>query len=170
VVDYALPTASDLVDGPVPVTCLPASGSTFNAGSTTVNCSATDSRGNTAHSSFVVTITYNFAGFFQPIDNSPALNAAKAGSAIPVKFSLGGNQGMNIFQSNPASGVIACGATDGDAIEETLTAGSSNLQFDPGSNQYIYVWKTEKSWAGQCRILQIRFKDGSSRSALFKFK
>lgn len=169
-VNYTLPTASDLVDGPVPVTCLPASGSSFNAGSTTVNCSATDSHGNTAHSSFVVTVTYNFAGFFQPIDNSPALNAAKAGSAIPVKFSLGGNQGMNIFQFNPASGVIACGATDGDAIEETLTAGSSNLQFDPGSNQYIYVWKTEKSWAGQCRILQIRFKDGSSRSALFKFK
>ena len=170
IVSYTVPTAVDLVDGVVPVTCTPASDSSFTMGSTTVTCSAQDSRGNRATRTFAVVVTYNFTGFFQPIDNSPALNAAKAGSAIPVKFSLGGNQGMNIFQSNPASGVIACGATEGDAIEETLTAGSSNLQFDPGSNQYIYVWKTEKSWAGQCRILQIRFKDGSSRSALFKFK
>jgi hypothetical protein len=87
-----------------------------------------------------------------------------------VKFSLGGNQGLNIFESSPASGVIACSATDGDAIEETVTAGNSSLQFDPGSNQYIYVWKTEKSWTGQCRILQIKLKGGTQRSALFKFK
>ena len=48
VVNYTLPTASDLVDGPVGVTCTPVSGSTFNVGSTTVTCSATDATGNPA--------------------------------------------------------------------------------------------------------------------------
>ncbi|KQY49779.1 hypothetical protein ASD14_13740 [Lysobacter sp. Root494] len=168
-VTYTVPTAVDLVDGPVVVTCTPASGSSFNVGTTTVTCSAKDSRNNPSNSTFAVTVTYNFTGFFQPIDNG-TMNSVKAGSAIPVKFSLGGNQGLNIFDPGPASGVIACSATDGDAIEETVTAGNSSLQFDPGSNQYIYVWKTEKSWAGQCRVLQVKLKGGTQRSALFKFK
>ncbi|GAB3379016.1 hypothetical protein GCM10027432_03780 [Lysobacter fragariae] len=168
-VNYDLPTASDLVDGTVPVNCTPPPG-TFNVGSTTVTCTAQDSHGNQASRTFSVVVGYAFTGFFQPVDNSPTLNSVKAGSAIPVKFSLGGNQGMGIFLSNPASGVIACGTTEGDAIEETYTAGNSSLQFDPGSNQYIYVWKTEKSWVGQCRILQVKLKDGTTRTALFKFK
>src|SRR5207249_8167963 len=43
VVTYTLPTATDNCDATVTVSCLPASGSTFNKGTTTVNCSATDS-------------------------------------------------------------------------------------------------------------------------------
>ena len=39
------------------------------------------------------TPTFNFTGFFQPVDNLPAINVAAAGSSIPVKFSLGGNHG-----------------------------------------------------------------------------
>jgi HYR domain len=48
------PTATDLVDGSVPVNCSPASGSVFPLGTTTVNCSATDAHGNTATGSFTV--------------------------------------------------------------------------------------------------------------------
>lgn len=47
-------SAIDPVDGPVPVTCTPQSGSTFNFGDTTVHCSATDAHGNTASGSFVI--------------------------------------------------------------------------------------------------------------------
>src|SRR5262249_21432429 len=50
-------TATDLVDGSRPVTCTPASGSTFPVGTTTVNCTATDTRGNSTSRSFTVTIT-----------------------------------------------------------------------------------------------------------------
>jgi hypothetical protein len=50
------PTATDLVDGSVAVTCAPASGSTFPLGTTTVNCNATDKAGNTASASFTVTV------------------------------------------------------------------------------------------------------------------
>jgi HYR domain len=46
VVSYGAASASDLVNGSVTATCVPASGSTFPLGSTTVTCSANDSSGN----------------------------------------------------------------------------------------------------------------------------
>lgn len=49
-------TATDLVDGTDSVVCTPASGSTFVLGTTTVNCSSTDTHGNTALGSFTVTV------------------------------------------------------------------------------------------------------------------
>lgn len=49
-------TANDNVDGPVPVTCVPPSGSTFSLGVTTVQCSATDAHGNIATGSFTITV------------------------------------------------------------------------------------------------------------------
>jgi len=54
VVSYTLPTATDAVDGSLPVNCVPASGSTFAIGDTTVTCTATDSSTNTATTTFVV--------------------------------------------------------------------------------------------------------------------
>jgi len=56
-VSYASPTATDIVDGAIAVTCLPASGSTFPVGVTVVTCRATDARGNEGHSLFSVTVT-----------------------------------------------------------------------------------------------------------------
>ncbi len=47
-------SANDLVDGSRPVTCDHLSGSTFPLGSTTVQCTATDTHNNTAHGSFTV--------------------------------------------------------------------------------------------------------------------
>ena len=48
--------AIDNFDGPVPVVCTPASGSTFALGTTTVNCSAHDAAGNVGTASFTVTV------------------------------------------------------------------------------------------------------------------
>ena len=50
-------TAQDTVNGALPVTCIPASGSTFPIGTTVVNCNATDGSNNTATGSFTVTVT-----------------------------------------------------------------------------------------------------------------
>ena len=57
VVSYAAPVASDIVDGTVPVTCAPASGSLFSVGETTVTCTAADAAGNTAVTQFLVTVS-----------------------------------------------------------------------------------------------------------------
>jgi hypothetical protein len=157
VATYATPTAIDLVDATVTVTCTPVSGSTFNAGSTTVNCSATDHAGNTATRSFKVNVTSNFNGFLQPVDNN-VVNTVKAGSAIPVKFGLGGNQGLAIFAANsPAS--VATAQCDGSATEDvevTLTAGNCSLSYVAGAYQFKFVWKSEMNLIG-CRQLRMTF-------------
>jgi hypothetical protein len=49
-------SANDNVDGPLPVTCSPASGSTFDLGTTTVTCTATDAAGNSGSTSFTVIV------------------------------------------------------------------------------------------------------------------
>jgi HYR domain len=48
--------ATDAVDGLVPVSCKPGSGSLFRIGRTRVTCSATDGSGNTANTGFTVTV------------------------------------------------------------------------------------------------------------------
>jgi len=115
---------------------------------------------------------YNFTGFFAPIDNPPTFNEMKAGQAAPVKFSLGGNQGLNIFAAgSPSSVQISC--TSGDPIlpvEETETAGSSSLTYDSASDRYKYTWKTETSWKNTCRQLTVTLRDGTVHTAKFKFK
>ena len=95
-----------------------------------------------------------------------------AGRAIPVKFSLSGNKGLDIFAAGyPVSQQIAC--SDGAPlidIEQTVTAGGSSLSYDAATDTYTYVWKTENSWAGTCRQLIVRLNDGSDHVAFFKFK
>ena len=132
------------------------------------------SKDNVNNSSVAVTcgysVVYDWSGFFQPVDNLPMLNTVKAGSAVPVKFSLNGNRGLDIMAAGyPTSNVAACEAPAGDdAIESTLTAGSSSLSFDAAADQYVYVWKTEKTWAGQCRQLRVKLADGTVHAANFK--
>ena len=155
----------------MPVTCTPATGSTFPVGSNTVSCTATDSHGNTASGSFKVNVSYAWNGFFRPVDMAPMLNSSKAGSAIPLKFNLGGYQGMSIMAAGyPKSAPMSCGGAAEDPLLETVTAGSSSLQYDASANQYIYVWKSEKSWAGTCRQIQVKLSDGSVHTANFSFK
>jgi probable HAF family extracellular repeat protein len=114
-------------------------------------------------------LLYDFTGFFQPVDNGPVLNQVKAGSSIPVKFSLGGALGLDVLATNsPTTGIVSCGAVPTiDAIEEVTTS-TSGLHYENG--QYIYVWKTQPAWKGTCRKFMLNLKDGTQHIALFQFK
>jgi hypothetical protein len=140
-------------------------------GVATFTVTATDNVGRSVSVSVTYTV-WPWSGFFTPVDNPPTVNVASAGSGVPVKFSLGGNRGLTFLSPGyPASQKVACdsGAPQ-DAIEQTVSAGSSSLSFDPTTNQYTYVWKTDKSWAGTCRDLTLLFPSGSVKTAHFKFK
>ncbi len=115
---------------------------------------------------------YAFDGFYSPISNPPAVNSVKAGSSIPIKFSLGGDEGLGIFADGyPKSISIVCDTSQpADDVQSTLTAGSSTLSYDPTSQQYTYVWKTDKNWSDSCRQLQVQFIDGSLYTANFSLK
>jgi hypothetical protein len=164
--------ANDNCDGTsVTKTQTPAAETPLGLGDTIVTLHVTDAVGNEATCTATLHVNYSWSGFFQPVDNIPTLNRVKAGSAIPVKFSLGCYQGLNIFALGfPQSGQMQCDNQDPlDDIETTVNAGGSSLNYDPTANQYIYVWKTDKSWAGTCRQLTVRLADGMYHYAFFNF-
>ncbi len=114
---------------------------------------------------------YRFGGFLAPLDPQPTtFNRVKAGSAVPVKFSLGGDKGLAIFASGyPAFQPIACNSSAFyDDVETTVPASSNSLNYDASSDTYTYVWKTSKAWTG-CGQLILRLADGIDRMANFRF-
>ena len=184
------------LDGAVYAACSsPKAYSGLALGAHTLAVKASDPAGNVdptpATYTWTVKSGYTFTGFFKPIANLPNVNKVKAGSLIPVRFSLGGNFGSNIFASGyPQSQVIACaglGQTTEVDVDEVETPGSKKshfavggtggtgwvipyYDFDRHSWQYLYLWKTERSWSGTCRQLIVQFNDGSApHVANFKF-
>jgi hypothetical protein len=157
---------------------------TSSVGTKTANLAAGSTKDNVGNESAAAScsysVIYNWVGFFQPIDNKDGngnyiLNKAKAGSTIPVKFSLGGNQGLNIFEEfYPKVSITPCNADpNADLVEEYSTATVSGLKYDATVNapvgQYIYNWKTDSKWATQCRSLVVKLNDGTSHRADFNF-
>jgi hypothetical protein len=115
---------------------------------------------------------HDFEGFFAPVDNLPVINVVRAGRAVPVQFSLHGDQGLSIFAAGyPLTQSISCvtGAPM-DGIEQTVNAGVSSLEYDAAADQYRYVWKTQKTWAGTCRRLVLKLDDGTIHEADFAFQ
>ena len=114
---------------------------------------------------------YDFTGFAQPVDNPPTVNTVRAGSAVPLKFSLAGDKGLAVLAPGyPRSQPVLCSTTAPvAAVTETVSAGGSSLTYDALADRYTYVWKTDKAWADTCRQLTVRLSDGSDHTALFRF-
>jgi hypothetical protein len=94
VVTYTEPTANDAVDGPEPVTCNHHSGDTFPIGTTTVTCTASDSRGNTSTKTFTVTVVGDTT---PPVITVPATIATNATSpaGAAVTFTVTANDAVD---------------------------------------------------------------------------
>lgn len=165
-------TAADAESG----LATPASGSvaldTSSVGTKSASApTAEDNVGHSAGAACVYGVVFDFSGFFRPVDNPPTLNVVKAGSGIPLKFSLSGDQGLDIVAFGyPASYGVDCNTSAPlDTLEQTVTAGASSLSYDADVDQYVYVWKSDKAWAGTCRRLDVTLIDGTRHIAHFKF-
>ncbi|HZJ00237.1 MAG TPA: PxKF domain-containing protein, partial [Gemmatimonadaceae bacterium] len=115
-------------------------------------------------------VFYQFTGFAAPIANAPAVNTATAGSIIKIKFSLAGNQGLDVIAGGwPTYGILTtpCNATGTPA--STAPANTADFKYDPVVGQYVYSWQTESSWAGSCRQFALLLNDGSMHLAHFQF-
>ncbi|MBZ5560498.1 MAG: Ig-like domain repeat protein [Acidobacteriia bacterium] len=121
IVTYTPPTATDAVDGPVPVTCVPASGSTFPLGATTVVCSATDAGGNTASESFTVTV----------VDTTPPVIASVTPSAAslwpPNHQMVGETVGVS---ASDLAGAVSCTVTSVGSSEPVNGLGDGDTAPD----------------------------------------
>lgn len=114
---------------------------------------------------------YDWQGFSAP-EEAPILNLVNAGRALPIKFSIGGFEGYEIFETGfPASQEVSC--VDANPVSEFFeeaTPGASGTSYHSGNSTYQWVWDTSAEFAGQCRRLMLRLADGSDHWVYFQFR
>jgi len=101
-------TATDNIDGTLPVICNPASGSTFDLGETIVDCRATDEHANTGTASFTVLI-----GVPPPTLDLPAdftVEATGPDGAV-VTYTVSTSQGATVACVPPPGATFPLGTT-----------------------------------------------------------
>jgi hypothetical protein len=120
-------TATDNIDGDLPVICNPASGSTFDPGETIVDCRATDAHANTETAFFTV-----FVGVPPPTLNLPAdftVEATGPGGAV-VTYTVSTSPGATVACVPPSGATFPLGTTTvqctaTDAYNQTTTGSFS---------------------------------------------
>jgi hypothetical protein len=137
---------------------------TSTYGQHTFRVDSTDSSGNTSSATTTYYVVYNFSGFFAPLAPEPTISTVKGGEDLPVKFSLNGNQGLDIFAAQPA---WRSGCTSGAA--DTVPA-SGSLSYNASVDRYVFLAKTERAWAGSCRQLIVTLRDGTVHRANVSFR
>jgi len=137
-----------------------------------VKVKATNMWGYSTISAVIVNVIYDFRGFLGQVDNQPVLNIAIAGKVIPVKFSLVGNKGLDIFAAgSPTVEKVFCPITaTKNVVEKYVTLATPALSYNAAKDKYKFTWQTEAAWAGTCQLFTIELNDGTTHTALFKFK
>ena len=141
-----------------------------------MTCAAMDGSGNNAITkTFKVTVKFDFAGFFAPVNTNKVLNGMKAGSTVPMKWRISNQAGGYISDlgtvkaGSPSFGAVPCnlGAFVDDVAE--FATGSSSLKYDATASQFVYNWQSPKR-AGTCYQVTVSFVDGTTQSALFQLR
>jgi len=171
---YANPTATDLVDGAVPVTCAPASGSMFPLGTSTVSCSATDTHGNTAEASFNVKVRDTIPpkitcggadGLWHAVDVGIACSVTDSGSGLSnpsdASFSLATGVAAGAETANATTGTrVVCDvagncATAGPIVGNKVDKKGPSLTLATPTNGAMYV-------LNQAMLAKFSCEDGGS--------
>jgi len=114
---------------------------------------------------------YNLSGFFGRIKAPPKVNGVTAGTFVPLRFSLGGFYGGDIFEPGfPKVNTVACPNQPETPITETAPGTGPVLIYNGITKNYIYIWRTERTWRNSCRELVMRFNDGSELRAIFRMR
>lgn len=133
-VTYVEPTALDAVDGAVPVSCLPASGSTFAIGTTTVTCSAQDAAGRETSSTFDVTVEDTTGPAISGVPSDITEEATSPAGAVvsyPEPNAVDTVDGAVTVTCSPASGsTFAIATTEVTCQAEDSAGNPSSESFD----------------------------------------
>jgi hypothetical protein len=171
-------TATDAEEGAITPVCVPASGSAFPIGTTTVTCTATDFAGLSGAASFSVTVRpagqgLRFSGFYPPVADPPAVNTVTRGSTVPIKFNVYAGDAVvsdtGVVTSITYAPVDCTSGEPTGAARPAASAGGSSLRWDPEAGQFVFTWKTPATGAA-CVELTVTLADGSSYGADFRFR
>jgi hypothetical protein len=155
--------------GPVPVAGR-VDTSTVGPHEFTVN--ATDNVGNAASATARFTVVYDFEAFLWPVRNRPKVNIWRAGVPVPIRFELGGNQGLGVIEDGwPQVAVVGCDFSEEPEAGEPARHPRwfRELVYRRRKQRYVFLWKTDRRWVGSCRQFMLKLKDGTVRRADFKF-
>jgi X-Pro dipeptidyl-peptidase len=123
-------TADDTVDANPGVSCLPASGSTFTVGTTTVHCTATDASTNTSNGAFNVTVTDTSPPVLHRLD---PITREATGPTTAVTYSVSATDGTDpspAVSCVPTSGsLFAVGTTIVRCVGTDSTGNSASGSF-----------------------------------------
>jgi hypothetical protein len=154
-------TATDNVDPKPTVKCTPPSGGLFRLGSTPVNCTATDSAGNTSTGTFTVKVIVAWGGFLSPV-NQDGSSRFPLGLPIALRFALTGAS-ANICDLDAKLFVApldAAGKPGAERPAPGLPPGAGNLfYFIPIINQYAMLLDTRPLSLGSWQ-LRVDLGDG----------
>lgn len=143
---------------------------TSSVGAGAVSETGSDLAGRTTTATCGFRVVYGFTGFSSPVDTD-AVNVAKAGRAIPLKWRVVDAAGAPVTQLTSATVTSAAhGCTSGlpeDAVEE-FASGASALQ-NLGDGYYQFNWKPASTYAGSCRTMRLDLGDAVAHSAEFRF-
>jgi hypothetical protein len=143
---------------------------TATVGDKTFHVASADAAGHDASLDQHYSVTFPFRGFLFPVQNAPVLNKAFAGLPVLLRFSLTGNRGLGIIAAGyPQSKGITCPAGATVVGTPETTTYQPGLLYIKLIDQYIYVLKTDKTWAGTCRSVTMKLTDGTEHVANFKF-
>jgi len=127
---------------------------------------------NAARASGSFRVVFQWGGWKPPVMGGGTLNAATAGSAISMRWTMTDANGNPISSVDAVVGIenalIACAGDGITEISNAVGTGGRGLSADDA--QFHFNWKTEKGWAGQCRAFMVRLADGTTRMAKFQFR
>jgi hypothetical protein len=145
---------------------------TSTPGPRSFTVTATDGAGNTASRTvaYDVVPVDDFRGFRWPVEDFPALNRWTAGEPVPVRFSLGGYWGLDVLAPGyPQVAVVDCAAGEQPFTGRPARSVSWHKRLRYRHPNYVFKWRTERDWSGDCRQFLLKLKDGSVHRAEFRF-
>ncbi len=127
-------SAYDLVDGPVAVSCAPASGAFFALGANVVSCAATDSAGNTATDNFTIMV----------VDTTPPTLTLPADQQLEAAGPDGAQAFFTVSANDIVDGALAvsCSANSGDTFPlgtTAVTCSVSDAAGNPASGSFVII-------------------------------
>jgi uncharacterized repeat protein (TIGR03803 family) len=116
-------------------------------------------------------VRFDFTGLLPPVLDPPVVNRVKAGRSVPIRFSLGGDQGRDVLAGDgPSVRAVPCDESEpANDISGVAARRASSLRYSAKRDRYTYLWKTDKSWAGTCQELSLELTDGTTLQATFRF-
>jgi PKD repeat protein len=119
----------------------------------------------------VLRVVFDFDGFLS-VKSGRSVNTVKAGAAVPVIWLITDGRGLPVVDRGSFSSITATPMACGGAVP---TDGGTPIGPASGLRRFLvifwqYTWKTKKALKGTCQAMTLHLSDGTSHTALFRFR